>query len=320
MVTISSGSLSSGASIATGYTQPTGVTVTRADIAGPSTMYKLKTVENSGTPARSHLFPLDLGRHYMTIAISTATRQTSLGGGTKFGAMNINTKDYIRLPLPENIKDINEVSYTEEGVVSLSSTAGALMGTFSPNSLVTQSFNLFGKQGVGAELKARSGTAPNQMLTILLKGPKYKSHSFSWKLYPRDAKESGIIKNIIQTLKNTSRPGLSQAGWFFTFPHIFKLSFTTGGIKNDERGAGYLFEFKPAVLQSIVVNYTPSGHPSLYKGTAAPDGVELTLNFQELEYWLGEDRPSEWDLVGDTLQTFNFFDVGSVSPVRDRTG
>jgi hypothetical protein len=58
------------------------------------------------------------------------------------------------------------------------------------------------------------------------------------------------------------------------------------------------------VLQSVVVNYTPSGAPALYSGTSAPDGVELTLNFTELEYWLGEDRPSEWDLAGDVLRSF----------------
>lgn len=301
MVTISSGSLSSGSSIAAGYSTPQGVSVTRADIAGPSTMYKLKNIE-SGTNAGSYVFPTDIGSHYMTIAISEATRKTSLGGGTKFGGMSFKSKNYIRLPLPEHIKDINEVEYTAEGVVSASSTAGAIVGTIAPQgSFLGGILDVASKQGVGAELRARSGTSPNQMLTILLKGPKYKTHSFSWKLYPKNKNESNNIQSIIDTLKSNSRPGLSDNGWFFTFPHIFKLSFTTGSSSSE---AKYLFQFKPAVLQSVVVNYTPSGAPALYRDTGAPDGVELTLSFMELEYWLGDERISEGQLFQDTAATF----------------
>jgi len=307
MVTITSGSLSSGSSIAAGYSTPQGVSVTRADIAGPSTMYKLKNIE-SNQQASNLTFPADIGPHYMTIAIAESTRTNrtdSIGGGTRFGGMKFKGQSYIRLPLPEHIKDINEVDYTPEGVVSASSTAGALMGTIAPRGTFLNTLvDTASQQGVGAELRARSGTAPNQMLTILLKGPKYKDHSFSWKLYPRNAKESAAVRSIIQTLKSSSRPGLSQNGWFFTFPRIFKLSFITGNKENNEKGSGYLFEFKPSVLQSVVVNYTPSGAPALYSGTSAPDGVELTLNFKELEYWLGEDRPSEWDLGGELLGSF----------------
>jgi hypothetical protein len=303
MVTISSGSLSSGSSIATGYSIPQGMSVTRADIAGPSSMYKLKTVEQTSTTG-NYYFPSDIGQHYMTIAVSAGTRKTSLGGGTKFGSIQFASKDIIRLPLPENIKDVNEVDYTPEGVISMSSTVGALAGTLNPQGLLRNLIDTASKQGVGAELRARSGTAPNQMLTILLKGPKYKTHSFSWKLYPRDMKESDTIRKIIQTLKSSSRPGLSAAGWFFTFPHIFKLSFTTNGSVNNENNAGYLFEFKPAVLQSVVVNYTPSGQPSLYRNTGAPDGVELSLSFTELEYWLGDERVTEYGLFGDTAAEF----------------
>ena len=252
MVTISSGSLSSGASIATEYTRPTGVTVTRGDIVGPATRYNLKTVERTAN-TNSYLFPMDLSTaHFMTIGISETTR-TSIGGGTVSRGTKMKTAtEYIRLPLPESIKDVNEVSYTEEGAVSASALASAIVGLGSNQQganpaqeglgIISGIVGFFGKAGFAAELKARTGLAPNQMLTVLLKGPKYKTHSFSWKLYPRNYEESVIIKNIISTLKKKSRPGLDSLGAFFTFPHIFDLSFTINNVR--DYGNGYFFSFK----------------------------------------------------------------------------
>jgi hypothetical protein len=292
MVTITSGSLSSGSSIATGYTIPQGITVSRSDIVGPASRYKLKTVESSAKVG-SYIFPADLGQHYMTIAVSTATRKTSIGGGTKTGSMQLNTSNYIRLPLPENIKDINETEYTTEGAVSLSSLTSA----FSKFTGADSFFNPLADAKIGNELKAKTGVAPNQMLTILLKGPKYKSHSFTWKLYPRNKKESDMIASMIELLKTSSRPGLGAGSAFFLFPHLFGLSFTL----NSRTNSGYMFKFKPTVLNSVLVNYTPSGQPSLYRTTGAPDGVELTLNFTEVEYWLSDDTISTGQLITESL-------------------
>jgi hypothetical protein len=71
-----------------------------------------------------------------------------------------------------------------------------------------------------------------------------------------------------------------------------------------------MFKFKPTVLNSVIVNYTPSGQPSLYRTTGAPDGVELTLNFTEIEYWLSDDTISTGGLAAETglaiADTFGF--------------
>jgi len=301
MVTITSGSLSSGSSIATGYTIPQGITVSRSDIVGPASRYKLKTVESSAKVG-SYIFPADLGQHYMTIAVSTTTRKTSIGGGTKTGGIQLNTSNYIRLPLPENIKDINETEYTTEGAVSLDKLSAGISSVLGLDSF----FKPLGDAGIGNEIKAQTGIAPNQMLTILLKGPKYKSHSFTWKLYPRNKKESDTIASMIELLKTSSRPGRGAGSAFFLFPHLFGLSFTL----NSRTNSGYMFKFKPTVLNSVIVNYTPSGQPSLYRTTGAPDGVELTLNFTEIEYWLSDDTISTGGLAAETglaiADTFGF--------------
>jgi hypothetical protein len=151
------------------------------------------------------------------------------------------------------------------------------------------------------EAMARSGLTPNQMLTVMLQGPTYKEHSFSWKLYPRNAKESLTIRSIISKLKDSARPGTDVNRQFFEFPRLFNLSFHINGktFTGENDAGNYFFAFKPAVLMGISVNYTPSGQPSLYKGIGAPDGVEITLNFKEVEYWLNEGsntwQGSLWD-------------------------
>lgn len=278
--------------------------VTRADIVGMAMASKLSTIENK-TPgnAGNLIFPQDIGPHHMVIGISELTRQSNafIGGGTrKNGSSNIlKTNTILRLPLPENIKDINEISYTEGETLSLSSFTGSIIKGLN-NTAKTMGLDDAFSAALN-NLKASTGTAPNQMLTILLKGPKYKRHSFSWKLYPKNKTESEIIRKIISNLKENARPSISTAGAFFLFPHIFNLSFFIGDKDQNKNSSTYMFAFKPAVIENISVNYTPSGQVSLYKETGAPDGVELTVSFIELEYWLGNEGVSEAELGSQLL-------------------
>lgn len=286
MGSLTSGDLSSGASVATGYSTQSGITVTRADIVSPARIHKLNNVETAAS-ASTYAFPRDLGPHYINITIKEAKTTPTIGGVVSQRNAILNTKNYIRLPLPDSLRDVNEVMYTEEGAISASSITGVL------TNLLTSAAGLragsvsggLGDVGALAEAKARTGLAPNQMLTVLLKGPKYKTHTLSWKLYPRNAGESATLKYIIESLKTSSRPGLAGSRSFFTFPNIFEISFSN---------PGYLFHFKPAVLESVVVNYTPSGQPNLYRETAAPDGIELSLTFLELEYWMSGEEENFW--------------------------
>jgi hypothetical protein len=233
-----------------------------------------------------------------------------------------NTETSIALPLPENIKDVTQVAYSESRVLGganalqaiMGVATGAISGSLGPISrFPSGGFNAAVQAAQGFaqpliepalnDLQASTGLTPNQMLTVLLQGPTYKTHSFTWKLYPKDPRESIVIKQIINELKIKSRPGTSLYRQFFTFPRLFNLSFTINGKEhfNEQDPQNYLFAFKPAVLEGISVNYTPSGQPALYKGTGAPDGVEITLNFKEVEYWLnGEESAVDriFDLFG----------------------
>lgn len=289
-----SNSLRTGASVAVNSSNTRGPVVTRGDNVVSSNRISLTSVE-SINEIRQYSFPSDIPQHHMIITAKKATRNPSLGGMMSTN-MNFGTRGMIRLPIPESLRDVSEVKYTQEGIVSLSSVAGAIsgntvsggvsrlpfVGNFASSVINTVAgvADVAGRAGGVEELKARSGLAPNQMLTILLKGPEYKRHSFSWKMYPKNEKESKTIREIVNLFKACSRPGLGGSRAFFTFPDIFELRFTN---------PGFLFSFKPAVLETISVNYTPSGQPSFYRKTGAPDGIEMTLNFIELEYWLSEE-------------------------------
>ncbi len=312
-----------GASIAAQTPTPNRpVTVTRADIVGPARRQSLVFIESPAGATNRYVFPTDLGPHYMNIGISTSNRRTSSmsiipGGKTNYIA---DTETSIALPLPENIKDITQIAYSESAVIgganALQAAGGAIQGAingfFGPQASPPGVAGAVAGAASGVanalfepalnELKARTGLTPNQMLTVLLQGPRYKTHSFTWKLYPKNARESFVIKQIINELKIKSRPGTGFNRQFFTFPRLFNLSFTINGKEHleEQDSRNYFFAFKPAVLEGIAINYTPSGQPALYKSTGAPDGVEITLNFKEVEYWLNDD---EADISGRITTT-----------------
>lgn len=329
-----------GASIAAASpTQNNPATITRANIVGNARAQSLVNVESPAGATNRFVFPSNLGPHYMNIGISTSSRTSSMSifGGLKNDIQNTETS--IALPLPENIRDITQIAYSEGPVLGGANALQAATGAISGGIAGGVGTRLIGRPGAGGglqgavgalrgatgglfvpalnEIISRTGLTPNQMLTVLLQGPTYKTHSFTWKLYPRDARESATIKNIVNELKIKSRPGTALGRQFFTFPRLFNLSFTINGKEhfNENDPVNYLFAFKPAVLEGITVNYTPSGQPALYKGTGAPDGVELTLNFKEVEYWLNDNESlsaTEDRLLGPGAQQF-IADVGALA-------
>jgi hypothetical protein len=252
----------------------------------------------------------------MNIGVSRTNRRTSSNSLLFPRTNNIrDTETNVILPLPENINEVTQIAYSESPVLGGANALQAVGGVLGTMAFAAQGRQRSAGQQIGQSLTntlggpafndviASSGITPNQMLTVLLQGPRYKTHSFTWKLYPKNAQESLMIKNIVNEFKIKSRPGTNPNRQYFTFPRLFNLSFCINGKSffNEYDTNNYLFAFKPAVLEGISVNYTPSGQPSLYKGTGAPDGIEMTLNFKEVEYWLQEDDVGFVDRGGEFL-------------------
>lgn len=131
------------------------------------------------------------------------------------------------------------------------------------------------------------GYTPNQFMTILLRGPQYKRHEFSWKFSPKNPAESRRLSRIIKYLLNSSAVGTAFGGALWAFPKIFQCGF--------HPNPRYLFKFKPAVVESITPNYSGSGIPAFLRSDAithdleTPESIELRMVFLELEYWLSGD-------------------------------
>lgn len=309
-----------GASIAAARPRARPFEITRAATIAGTVAPDVTTVEAAAGDVKRLVFPDNFGPHYMNIGISSSSRTSIQNSLVPFLNDIQETETNIILPLPENIRDVTQTAFSESPVLGGANALAALTGgieggikgylgarltdlnrtggAFSAISGAVRGFTGPLAQPAYNEIVARTGLTPNQMLTVILQGPTYKTHSFTWKLYPRNAKESKQIKDIIQEIKSKSRPGTSVYRQFFTFPRLFNLSFTINGKEhfNEDDSNNYLFAFKPAVLEGISVNYTPSGQPALYKVTGAPDGIELTLNFKEVEYWLADEVP-----LGDRL-------------------
>lgn len=213
----------------------------------------------------------------------------------------------IALPMPENLGDLTSVNYEKEKLGSaLGSIAEALStGVPGVSEAARRAYGVgigaaaqLGAYGAGQAARAigldaqdanrvlalgsaLSGVTTNPFEVVLFKHPNFKTHGFSWKFVPRDENESKIIRDLVETFKYHSLPGIStSSGVFFSFPEILQIVFRP----SDE----YLYKFKPCVVDSVQVNYAPNS-PSFYKSTGAPTAVQFSIKVQEIEIWTKAD-------------------------------
>ncbi len=256
-------------------------------------------------------FPIDTAKFFFVMSFQAYKRLSLLDVQA-----TLNTETQILLPVPLNIQDNHAISYTETPFNPL--YGNFLNQNFGKAEALFQSAvnNLGGGQsaigtsaaalsGLGGNLLAGAqaaaagvtadtlqtiqafGYSPNQFVTILLKGPNYKQHSFSWHLVPKNYDESVMIQRIIRLLNNASAPGLEWGGSVFSFPSVVQCAFWPN--------YSYLFRFKPAVITRVSVNYVPGGVPSFYHAAEQerpdnpPESVQIQVDLLELEYWLKND-------------------------------
>jgi len=284
---------------------------------------KLAAYKQVNNSANRLQFPSDLGKYYMKIQIAdyhrasafklnfTPTDTIILPMASQLSDTNIVKYDEGSLgPLGGQIADAVVSSYNAIGksmsstqltlgefktVISSALTEGALqhaagIGGAAVLEGVRDSANLINKLGrkLGFgknvlpidEVIGFVGYSPNQFFVVLLRGPTYKEYTFHWRLMPRNQNESDTIRHIVTTLNNSAAVGLAFANTMWAFPKIFRLEFYPN--------SSYLYKFKPAVLQSVQANYAPTGSTAFYK-SGAPEAVDLTLVFKEMEYWLTGD-------------------------------
>ena len=125
-----------------------------------------------------------------------------------------------------------------------------------------------------------TGQILNPNTEVLYKGPMMRNFSLNFKMAPKNDREATEIKNIIHVFKAATLPRFGGAGdatnaSFVRVPQIVDVTFKTGSTDNP-----WVSQYKPAVIKSFDVSYTPDGAWATY-GDGSPVATSIKISFQE---------------------------------------
>lgn len=277
-------------------------------------------------------FPDDLGIHFMSFNFRKARHGRSFGGiqytfdGTAFlpmpgnliDAFNINYND-VELgvvgggtanfvqgsadtvdTLMAKGKEILNTSLADIGEKVLATTNKVkeeLTTNLGENSRAfVEGASTIAREGTGGlsvGLNRLFGNIPNPNVTALFRGVGLKSHSFEWKLAPRNRKETDSLFKIIHAFKYTALPDLENQNTRMTMGFPDECIIKIHGTNASKSGVETMIMFKPCVLKNVTVNYTPDGTPSFFAHDGYPTAVTLKLDLQETMIHTKKDYPKD---------------------------
>ena len=143
-----------------------------------------------------------------------------------------------------------------------------------------------GGADINAGLGVGSGTAINPHAALVFNGVGLKTHTFEWKLSPKNKNEATIIRNMANRIRKASLPeytgdsstAIGKA--LMKYPDLVDIWFV--GVDSS-----YFYYFKPCLIQSFSVNYAPDG-PVLNRG-GIPNSVTFTMQVTEASIHTKED-------------------------------
>jgi hypothetical protein len=260
-------------------------------------------------------FTADLPKYYTTISISAYSKQDLLTAGKMDRRMTI------RLPLPVNLNDYHTEEWREYEYGMVAGVASQIFGLQSTKgkwatglidvgaTILAEGTGNPAASGAGTGAAGVGGYAANMFQTVLYRGPRFKQPKLAFRLAPKTFQEATAIRNIIHILNFSASPAMTWGNLFFDFPYIFEVAFWPN--------AGFLYKFKPAALEQIVVNYSGNGKHAFFHGEGGnnpPETVELELQFKELEYWI----QTNWDVSNNPFTAAGGFN-GDVAAIAQQT-
>ena len=220
------------------------------------------------------------------------------------------------LPVPTSVQDGNQTTWgsgtmdpvqmasanvvktalgDEGGTGAMAEANKAMQQMNKDNEKVKEALgSFFTEQLTGTKdvLARTSGQVLNPNMELLFQGPALRSFTFSWKMSPRDQKESIVIAKIIRMFKQSMAPQKTDSGLFLKAPSIYKLTFNQGTDKHK-----FLPKMKECALNNCAVNYTPDGSYMTYDNSAMV-ALEMSLSFQEMEPIYNNDMSHSDDSIG----------------------
>ena len=124
------------------------------------------------------------------------------------------------------------------------------------------------------------GVTRNPHMAVLCSGPDLRTHSFQYKIVPKNVQEQNTLANVISLFKQAMMPEYIHANQFFRYPRQFDIQIPMGSA--DLRNP-YFFSIATSVLESFDVDYQPDG-PYYHDvgGMKAPVAVALNMTFREV--------------------------------------
>ena len=228
----------------------------------------------------------------------------------------------ILLPIPANLQDTNNVQYDSSSLNGLAAAGvqaaeqvmkvdvtkpGSIIGQLDnirkaskatvvegtgniaaatdtvTKFLASKAVNVFGANVTTNQLLARgNGEILNPNMELLFGGPTLRNFRFSFKMTPRNQKESEQVKLIIRAFKRNMAPQaqggtLGSGNWFLKTPNVFKLRYRTG-----RKNHPFLNRFKQCFLSDVQTTYTGEGTYATYDD-GTPVSMVLDLSFKEIQ-------------------------------------
>ena len=253
--------------------------------------------------ARNLIFPHDLERFNLSMRFDFLQYKRR----SMFQQPFLNPIGRIRLPVPKQLRDAYKMNWDQV-------SNGPIIGAALENSLeLAQSpgTTSLGEAAGGAaegvaiataqkaaaaagitdlnQILQPTGMAINPFLTVLFKQPSFKSHSFSWSLVPRSAPEAETLNGILRSFQYHLLPDVAAktGGTLLNYPDIVWPRFF-----GDD---SFLYTFKPCVISSFDVDFSPNG-ASFFKGRYnVPSQVDISMQLLEIEYWTKVDFANRYD-------------------------
>ena len=169
------------------------------------------------------------------------------------------------------------------------------------------------------------GMVTNPQLELLYTTPEFRTFRFDFMFYPRSEKEATEVQDILTRLRFHQAPEIRKEskGFFLVPPSEFDIKFYYNGGINEN-----IPEISTCVLQSVEINYAPSGFATYEvpgelnakKGrTGMPVAIQLSLQFMETEY-LTKSHFDDKNRSGTGVDMLSPSYMGSVDSSGDGTG
>lgn len=291
---------------------PTGADPT--SIQTPNTNPELPPKNSTADPFGVFVYPTDLlvddTSHVMFerieyVASNLESFSKGVLGRPSERLVEANKLQWTYLPIPTSVNGQNTVGWGNdnldivkslvgggvagliEGGDALDTALGNIAGTVSANKEKFKKLLTLKVSGsiAGSDLFARAtGAVVNNNLELLFSGPNLRTHSFTYRLTPRNSSEAIMIKKIIRSFKQSMAPILESGQLFLKTPNIYKITF----MENASTQHSFLELIKPCALTGLNINYTPDNAYMTY-GDNSPIAYEMQLQFSELEPIYSQD-------------------------------